>query len=181
MPLCSSPQAFFPHSKSTLERGFTLLELLMVILIIGITISIANLSFSQNTSRLVQDEVERLHGLIQLAGEEAVLQGRELALEFDHDRYRFLELGKEGWQAVKEDPMLRERPLPEAVRLSLMLEGSEASFEDKKKLPRIFILSSGELTPFELTLKTDEGEAYSLQGLINGKLIVARAEDDENR
>ena len=179
MPLCSSAQAFFPHTKSTAESGFTLLELLMVILIIGITISIANLSFSQNTSRLVQDEVERLHGLIQLAGEEAVLQGRELALEFDHDRYRFLESGKEGWQAIKEDPMLRERPLPEAVEFSLMMDGAEASFEDKKKLPRIYILSSGELTPFTMTLTTDEGDAYSLQGLVSGKLVLTRADGNE--
>ena len=179
MPLCSSPTVFSPYTKSTVGRGFTLLELLMVILIIGITISIANLSFNQNTSRIAQDETERLHGLIQLAGEEAVLQGRELALEFDHDRYQFLESGKEGWQPVAEDPMLRERPLPESLRLSLMLEGTEASFKDKKKLPRIFILSSGELTPFTMTLKTDEGEAYSLQGRINGKLILTRAETDE--
>lgn len=182
MPLCSSPLTFTthtPHTKSTVEGGFTLLELLMVILIIGITISIANLSFSQNTSRIVQDEIERLHGLIQLAGEEAVLQGRDLALEFDHDRYQFLESGKKGWQPVAEDPMLRKRPLPDAVRLSLLLEGTEASFEDKKKLPRIFILSSGELTPFKITLETDEGEAYSLEGLINGKLVLTQAEADE--
>jgi len=102
--------------------GFTLLELLAVIVIIGIIISFASLSIGQNSSRIVQDEAERLHGLIQLAGEEAVLQGRELALEFDHDRYRFLELGKEDWQPVEEDDLLRERPLPEAVELELFLE-----------------------------------------------------------
>lgn len=161
------------------ERGFTLLELLAVIVIIGIIISMATLSIGQNNSRIVQDEVERLHGLIQLAGEEAVLQGRELALEFDRQKYQFLELGSDGWQSVAEDPMLRERPLPEAVELTLMLEGIETSFDDKKNLPRIFILSSGELTPFNMTLKIDEGEEYSLQGLINGKLILTRAEDDE--
>jgi general secretion pathway protein H len=161
------------------ERGFTLLELLAVIVIIGIIVSFANLSIGQNTSRIVQDEAERLHGLIQLAGEEAVLQGRELAVEFDRHRYQFIELGNEGWQAVEEDQMFRKRELPEAVELELMLEGAEASFADKKKLPKIYILSSGELTPFEMTLKTDEGEAYSLSGQFNGKLALKRVEDDE--
>jgi hypothetical protein len=75
--------------------------------------------------------------------------------------------------------MFRERPLPETVEIELMLEGVEASFEDKQKLPRIFILSSGELTPFNLTLKIDEGEEYSLQGQFNGTLILTRAEDNE--
>ncbi len=167
------------HPGGKAHAGFTLLELLAVILIIGIIVSFASLSIGQNTSRVVQDEAERLHGLIRLAGEEAVLQGRELALEFDHDRYRFLELSKADWQLVEEDNMLRERPLPEAIELELWLEGIETSFEDKESLPRIFILSSGELTPFVLTLKTDEGEEYSLQGLINGKLVLTRA-DDEN-
>jgi len=179
MPLCSSPHAFPTHSKSSFERGFTLLELLAVIVIIGIIISMATLSIGQNTSRIVQDEVERLHGLIRLAGEEAVLQGRELALEFNRDRYRFLESDGKDWLPVEEDPMLRERPLPDAVELTLMLEGIETSFEDKKNLPRIFILSSGELTPFNRTLKIAEGEEYSLQGLINGKLVLTRVHDDD--
>ena len=167
------------HACRAHAAGFTLLEVLAVILIIGIVISFASLSIGQNTSRIVQDETERLHGLIQLASEEAVLQGRELALEFDHDRYRFLELGTKDWQPIEEDKMLRERPLPEAVRVKLMLEGVEASFEDKKKLPRIFILSSGELTPFDLTLSTDDGEEYVLQGEFNGKLVLKRVENDE--
>jgi len=176
--ILSSTPSKYPGGKK--HAGFTLLELLAVILIIGIVISFASLSIGQNASRIVQDEAERLHGLIQLAGEEAVLQGRELALEFDRDRYRFLEQGKKDWQPVTEDTMLRERALPEAVEFELLLEGVETSFEDKENLPRIFILSSGELTPFNMTLKTDEGEEYLLQGLINGKLVLTRADDDEN-
>lgn len=179
MSLCSSPHDFSTHSRPSSEGGFTLLELLAVIFIIGIIISIASISIGQNSSRIVQDEVERLHGLIQLASEEAVLQGRELALEFNRDRYQFLELGVADWQPVTEDKMFRERELPGDVQLELILEGIETSFDDKKNLPRIFILSSGELTPFELTLKTDEGEEYALQGFINGKLVLTKAEDAE--
>ncbi len=162
------------------ESGFTLLELLAVMVVIGIIISFATLSIGRNTSQVVQEEVERLHGLIRLAGEEAVLQGRELALEFDRDRYQFLELGSDGWQPLAGDQMLRERPLPETVELELVLEGAETDFGDKKNLPRIFILSSGELTPFKMTLSIDDDEEYSLQGLFNGKLILTRAENDES-
>ena len=60
-----------------------------------------------------------------------------------------------------------------------MLEDVVTSFKDKKKLPRIFILSSGELTPFDLTLSTDDGEEYVLQGQFNGKLVLTRVENDE--
>ena len=192
MHLSSSLTHIFPkQSKHVFEKmggalvtkkraaGFTLLELMAVILIIGIIVSFASLSIGQNTSRIVQEEVERLHGLIQLAGEEAVLQRRELALEFDRDSYQFLELDGRDWKPIEEDKMLRKRPLPEVVEVELTLEDVEASFEDKKNLPRIFILSSGELSPFTLVLKIDEGEEYSLQGEFNGNLILKRAEADE--
>lgn len=162
------------------QAGFTLLELMAVIVIIGIVISFASLSIGQNSSRIVQDEAERLHGLIQLAAEEAVMQGRELALEFNRDRYQFLELGSNGWQRVEQDKMFRERILPENVELELTLEGAEAGFADPDNLPRIFILSSGELTPFSLSLSADEVETYSLQGSINGKLVLVRANEDED-
>lgn len=184
----SSSHLFSRQSKHMIEKisgvkraaGFTLLELMVVVLIIGISISFVSLSVGQNTSRIVQDEVERLHGLVRLAGEEAVIQGRELALEFNRDRYQFLELGSDGWFPLEDDKMFRERPLPETVEIELMLEGVETSFEDKKNLPRIFILSSGELTPFDLTLSIDEGEEYSLQGFVNGKLALKGAGEDES-
>ena len=61
----------------------------------------------------------------------------------------------------------------------MTLEDVGVSFEDKTKLPRIFILSSGELTPFSLVLSIDEGEKYSLQGEFNGNLILKRVENNE--
>lgn len=167
------------HNRCLRMAGFTLLELLAVILIIGIIISFATISIGQNSSRIVQDEVERLRGLIQLASTESVLQGRELALEFDRNKYQFLEQGEKDWLPLADDKLFRERPLPEAVELALLLEGIETSFRDKKNLPRVFILSSGELTPFIMTLKTDEGEEFTLEGQSNGKLLVQQISDNE--
>ncbi len=162
--------------------GFTLLELLTVILIIGIIVSFAGLSVGVHGSRVVQDEAERLQGLLRVAGEEAVLQGQELAVEFERQRYRFLILAPDGtWVPLEEDNMLRERSLPEALRINLIVEGAEARYDDPKNLPRIFVLSSGELTPFVLTLNLEDEEegAYRLEGQINGKLALSRVQDDD--
>lgn len=161
-------------------RGFTLMEVLAVIFIIGIILSFAGLSVGQHSNRIVQDEAERLHGLMRMASQESVLQGRELALEFRRDGYRFLELGATDWTPVEQDRLFRKRDLPPTLHLELELEGVAANFDDTENPPRVFILSSGELTSFFLTLDIDGDAAYTLEGSIDGKLDLRRIADDED-
>ncbi len=158
------------------ERGFTLLELLAVLFIIGIIVSFAGLSIGQRSSRAAQEEAERLYGLVRVASEEAVLQGRELAVEFTRQNYRFLELTNDNqWIPIEEDTLFRERKFPPDVNIELLVEGAAASFGDEKNLPRIFVLSSGELTDFKISLSLEDEKAYTLRGTIDGKLVLSRS------
>jgi len=154
----------------------------VVILIIGIIISFASLSVGQHASRTLQDEAKRIHSLLRLAAEESVLQGRELAMEFSPEGYLFVTLEGADWVPVVEDRLFRKREFPPGLALDLALEGVEVDLFDRENPPRIFILSSAEMTPFELSLGNDEGEAYTLQGDFTGKLTLARtgeADDDD--
>lgn len=155
-------------------RGFTLLELLAVLFIIGIIVSFAGLSVGQHSSRALQDEAERLHSLLRLASEEAVLQGRELAVQFSRQDYRFMSLDGADWLPIEDDKLLRARELPPSVEVELQLEGVKADFGNAENPPRIFVLSSSEMTPFVLTLRMAEGEAYVLEGGLTGKLDLKR-------
>ncbi len=180
LPACMLA-SLHPRHRFAVCRGFTLLELLVVLLIIGIIVSFATLSVGQHASRTLQDEAERIHSLLRLAGEEAVLQGRELAMQFNPEGYLFVTLEGADWIAVKEDRLLRERELPPDLTLSLLLEDVEMDLHDSENPPRVFVLSSGEMTPFVLELGNLEGEAYTLQGNFTGKLTLARtgeADDD---
>ena len=173
-----------PHPRHPFAvcRGFTLLELLVVLLIIGIIVSFASLSVGQHASRALQDEAKRIHSLLRLAGEESVLQGRELAMQFNREGYLFVTLEGADWVPVEKDRLLRERELPPELTLSLVLEDVEVDLHDSENPPRIFVLSSGEMTPFALELGNLEGEAYTLQGNFTGKLTLARTgEADDDR
>lgn len=162
------------------ECGFTLLEVLAVLFIIGIITSFIGLSVGQRSSRAAQDEAERLYGLVRVAGEESVLQGRELAVEFTRQSYRFLELANDNqWVLIEEDTLFRERKFPPDVNIELLVEGVAASFGDEKNLPRIFILSSGELTDFEISFSLEDETAYTLRGTINGKLDLSRSGESD--
>jgi general secretion pathway protein H len=159
-----------------LTQGFTLLELLVVLLIIGIVVSLATLSVGGNENRALRDEAQRLSALLELASQEAVLNGREMALQVDAQGYEFLiyDAENEEWVPLEDDDVFRSRELPEGMQLSAVVEGQqpeEGKF-GQSRASRIWILSSGEMSPFTLSVKLEDGPVYELSGDMLGALTV---------
>lgn len=151
--------------------GFTLLEVLIVVLIIGIVLGLAVLSIREAPGERVQTEVRRFAALITLAAQEAVLQSRETAVELRRDGYRFLTLQNGEW-VEPEDDVLRNRELPEDMELSVRIEGADSSRgAGAQQDPRVYLLSGGEMTPFELIIRQrNRDAAHSLSGDAGGRL-----------
>lgn len=142
-------------------------------LIIGVVLSIATLGFTRDAGDRLETEARRFTALVTLAAQESVLQAREHAVVFDDRGYGFLVF--EGGQWTKaEDRVFRRRELPEGFYLDIAIEGQDLSLlqaKEEQKAPRIFLLSSGEMTPFELTLRHEESDAsYRVRGDIGGKI-----------
>lgn len=160
--------------------GFTLLELLVVLVILGITMSFAVLSLGLRSDKdIVLEESRRLTALMQLASEEAVVQGRELAMQFDGPDYRFLVLdNKNKWQAIEEDEVLRERSLPDGLQVELVVEGvGKTSATSAGQL--IYFYSSGEVSPFQLSLQDSQRKyLYTINGDAQG--LIQHVEDDRH-
>lgn len=162
-------------------RGFTLLELLVVLFIIGITLSFATLSIGdRGREQIIEQEAQRLAGRLNLAGQESVLQAQEIALEISDDGYQFVVLEKDEWRTLADDEILRPHRLPGEIRLKLNIEGEAIALDDKKntgkpeQAPRIYLFSSGEMTPFELIFDDESGSDYRITGAANGKLKVLK-------
>lgn len=160
MPLAASPPSEWPQGYSS-QRGFTLLEILVVLVIIGIVTSMAVLNIGDRKQEVLQKESQRIIALIKLARDEAILQGREYGLGFWRGNYQFYELDEENstWSPVPGDRQLRPREIPESLDLILEMENQEVDLPAKPpEKPQIFLLSSGETTAFTLQIEPVEWE-----------------------
>jgi len=164
------------------SHGFTLLEVLVVMVIIGVVISFAALSLKRDDHSL-DEEARRLQALIALTSQEAVLQSRELAVQFSSDGYDFLALDGDQWQPIADDDVLRARHLPEDLVIDYQVEGDQLTIgtkDDEAVPPRIYFLSSGEATPFRLTLHHHgESDDFILSGDARGKTTLSGADDEQ--
>jgi general secretion pathway protein H len=181
-----------PVSAARRSAGFTLLELMVVLVLIGIIFSFAVLSLGgDDYAELMEQETHRMMTLLGLASDEAVLRGDELAVLFTEDGYSFLILDDEQqWRLTSDDDLLKSYVLPEGVDLRLEVEGEppiltaadvdlEALVEDgldeeEELQPQVFILSSGEsgeMTPFTVTFMSRQSRIrYHLTASLLGTL-----------
>jgi general secretion pathway protein H len=94
-------------TSSTERRsaGFTLLELLVVVVLIGLTTTLVLLNIAPDDRDLVRREADRLAQLVEQARDEAIGTGASLALQAGPGGYRFLRRDIERrWQVVAEAP-----------------------------------------------------------------------------
>lgn len=172
-----------PASPSRLRacRGFTLLELMVVLVLIGIIFSFAMLSIGgDDLAEAMEQETRRLAALIGMAADEAVMRGEELAIHFTDDSYAFMVLSAGEWQPARDDHLLKTYKLPAGLKLRLEVEGEapllvqpddEDEDEKERLVPQVFILSSGEMTPFTATLQSHDSTArYRLSASVLGSL-----------
>jgi general secretion pathway protein H len=145
------------------NAGFSLLELLVVVAIIGLLVRAVTLSMGAlGNDQQLEQEAGRLRSVIDLLHEEALMQSRDYGIMFTETGYRFyvFDYQQLEWVLPQGDRLLEARPLPPLLSMALVLDGREVpldpDFESQdieNAEPQIMLLSSGEVTPFTIEMR----------------------------
>ncbi|CAH0532340.1 Type II secretion system protein H [Vibrio stylophorae] len=153
-------------------RGFTLLEILLVMVILGMSAMFVTIAVPNQNAKAEQTEALRLGMLVEILSDDAIRRGEDYGIYFDQSAqpmsYRFLILTADGWQPLEHrlaEKVTMEKGMAMSVTVDgfawqqkdSLFEGDDSLFEpsrfeqdeDKIEPPQVLILSSGEVTPFE--------------------------------
>jgi len=144
----------------THQKGFTLIEIMVVMVIIGVMAAMAAVVVSGNKERRqLENEARKLLAILQLAQEESVFQNIEIGVKIDSEGYEFKALDETNmtWVDLSQD-FLKKRRFPEWLDIEFKGEKKEIKLpsentDSKSFRPQLLFLSSGEGTPVTLILK----------------------------
>lgn len=146
------------------DQGFTLIELVVVMVIFAIIVTMATINFGDPQVKRIKQSSNQIASLIQLAKEQAIFNSQDYAVSVWESGFAFYSLTETGWIPVVGDRIFRSRDLPGDLRFDLYLDGIKVILtqQDKKK-PQVFITSDGEISPFRLEITDQRDWRYQIE------------------
>ena len=177
------------HARSRLAKrvlGFTLMEILIVLLIGSIVTAVAMLTISRNQQKDIETFTKELAQLVQLAQEQALMQPEVLGLYFSQNYFQFSRLQtsipasqqqaaalfqQNKWVPLT-DSVFKARDIPSNIQMTVNVGQGPISLEEAtKQTPQIIFSVNGEVTPFTIYVgKKDEKPLYVITGDQDGEV-----------
>ncbi|PCC13912.1 type II secretion system minor pseudopilin GspH [Pseudoalteromonas sp. JB197] len=180
------------------SRGFSLIEILVVLVIIAFATKMVVYSLEGGAEDELDTQALRLHTTINMASEFAILNQVELGFHIDNNVFEFLVFDGKKWvsfvrealfEPVEFDPRFKlalnlddlawaQDNLLEQANWRELMSGDEDSLLELKKfkIPQVLILSSGEVSAFQLTLELKEQSepVYFIEGEFTAPVNLRR-------
>jgi general secretion pathway protein H len=136
-------------TKPPLARGFTLVEVLVVVVIIALLVSVVAVKIAPDARQSLREEAMQLAAVLAHARDEAIVTGVPLAWQGAGSGYRFVRRAADRtWQPLDRDPALRARDLAPGVNLAAV----ETTASGDGPVPVIVLAPAGLSEPFRITL-----------------------------
>ena len=153
-------------------RGFTLIEILVVLVVAGIVIAAVSPNFVEDDRQTLKHSAERLAALLEQAQDEALVTGGALAWSTIEGGYRFWHLDNDhNWAPIGTDELFHDRLFDPGVDVrDLRIDGQPA-----KRGDRVVFSASGRSIPFDATLVL-RAESIAISGDVLGHVKVSAAD-----
>lgn len=144
--------------KNTRTLGFTLIEILVVVVIVSIlTVLGVQMISSGSVERNLQQHGKILQASIEFTCDQAVLQNIPYGLSLSQTGYAFSLFTNQNWQEAIYQEASLSKVLTDGSKLSLSLDGQNVVLEDELEatpdmIPQIVCDTTGELTNFSLEI-----------------------------
>jgi general secretion pathway protein H len=162
---CDTPRGSKVRSQAGLQAGFTLLEMLVVLVIAGLLISLASLQLTRNPRTDLNEEAQRLALLFESAGDEAQVRARPIAWQPLDGGFRFDVRTEDGWRPLRDDLLRARRWEGGVTGVTIQYAGSDQT------TGRLVFGTEAIDTPIEVTLVSAVGRA-TIVGTGNGRYQV---------
>lgn len=159
------------------SRGYTLIEILVVLLIISIVTTVALLSLGRNQTKAMQSLADEFTQSLSLAEEQAMLAPAVMGLVFDGRVWHFATLSAAADRSIKpqwvpwQDDTLHPRNIPSGMEVHLDVMGAHRQTTSGE--PTVVISTNGDITPFTLTIgKPGERPRVKVSGHADGSFTT---------
>lgn len=172
-PVATARAARMPHAatgdghRQRMQRqtGFTLLEMLVVLVIAGLLVSLASIAMTRNPRTDLNEEAQRLALLFESAGDEAQVRARPIAWQPFDSGFRFDMHTEDGWRPLRDDLLGPRRWEGGVTSVAIDYPGSDVH-------PSRVVFGTESIdTPVQVTLFSAAGQA-TIVGTGNGRYEV---------